>query len=673
MKRSRQDRFLQLRDQARALLAQSSAETSAQPPELQAIIEEMQVLQTELELQAEELRIAQHDTEEARRHYFALFDEAPIAFVLLDGDGSIVEMNQRGVELLGLARRPERPTSFLGYVAQEDHLGWSTAIATLGHGQRAVELRMRQARSASFTAQCKVSRWSTRNGAPGFLVGLVDVTALRDAERARTSIAAKYEALFDSSRDGILVVDAETRRIVDANHAMGLLLGSTERQMVGRDRDELLCSERAVVDGLKLAEQLRSRSAMPAEVVLQRADGVQVTVDIVVSRMDTGGRVHHVLLVRDASVRLDLEREKARVAEGLVRGRQLDAIGQLAAGVAHDMNNTLAALAGAVDVLERANLASDLAEAVGDIGISMRRGRELTTSLLALGRGAAMHKERFDLGALLKESTRLLARILPKSLTVQLTVDPQPMFVVGDASQWSRVFMNLSVNARDAMPDGGVLRISAVSDGEKAHLSFADEGTGMTDAVRRRAFEPFFTTKGPGEGTGLGLSHVYAVAEAHGATVDIESALGKGTKVRFVIPLAPAEDIAPASARPLRAKVSGRALVVDDDPLVRRSTSRLVAHCGLAVTEAASGAKALELIEANGPPHVVLCDLAMPGMNGAELAERIRERWPEVHIIVVSGNADEAACARLERIDVPVVEKPFTKERLGAALAVAFP
>lgn len=672
MTASRQDRFLHLRDQARALLAQSSVETASQPPELRAIIEEMQVLQTELELQAEELRIAQHDTEEARRHYFALFDEAPIAFVLLDDDGTIVEMNQRGVELLGLARRPERPAAFLDYVASEDQVGWSSALGTLGQGQRVVELRMRQVRSASFTVQCKVSRWTTRHGSPGFLVGLVDVTALRDAERARTSIAAKYEALFDSSRDGILVVDAETRRIVDANHAICLLLGLTERQIVGRDRDDMLCAERAVVDGLKLAEQLRSRSAMPAEIALCRADGALVTVDVVVSRMETGGRVHHVLLIRDSSVRLDLEREKARVAEGLVRGRHLDAIGQLAAGVAHDMNNTLAALAGAIDVLEQANLAPELAEAVADVGISMRRGRELTTSLLALGRGAAMHKERFDLGALLKESTRLLARILPKALTVELTLDPQPMFVIGDASQWSRVFMNLSVNARDAMPDGGVLRISGVTDGAKAHVSFGDDGTGMSEAVRRRAFEPFFTTKGPAEGTGLGLAHVYAVAEAHGATVDIESAVGKGTKVRFVIPLAPADEVTPGSARPAPTQLEGRALLVDDDPLVLRSTSRLMARFGLTVTEASSGAEALALIGAGEAPEVVVCDLAMPGMNGLELAERIRERWPAVRIIVVSGNVNAEARARLDRIQIPIVEKPFTRDRLGAALADVF-
>jgi PAS domain S-box-containing protein len=559
----------------------------------------------------------------------------------------------------------------MSYVAEEDHLGWSSALATLGHGQRAVELRMRHARSASFKAQCKISRWSTRNGAPGFLVGIVDVTALREAERARTSIAAKYEALFDSSRDGILVVDTETRRVVDANHALCVLLGSTERQIVGRDRDDLMCPDRAAVDGLKLTEQLRSRSGMPAEIVLQRADGSRATVDVVVSRMDTGGRVHHVLLVRDASVRLDLEREKARLAEGLVRARQLDAIGQLAAGVAHDMNNTLAALAGAVAELERAELAPHLAEAVADIAVSMRRGSELTTSLLALGRGAPMRKERFDLGALLKESARLLTRILPKNLSVELTADERPMYVVGDASQWSRVFMNLSVNARDAMPGGGKLLITAASDPVEAHVSFVDEGTGMTEAVRRRAFEPFFTTKPASEGTGLGLSHVYAVADGHGATVDIESVVGKGTEVRFVIPLAPEVDVSPTSSRPLPGTTRGRAIVVDDDPHVLRSTCRLIRHWGLDPTEAPSGRKALELLEQQGAPEVVICDLAMPEMNGAELAERIRGRWPAVHIVVVSGNVDDTSRARLERLGVEILQKPFTKDVLGAALSAA--
>lgn len=665
---SRQDRFLQLREHARRLLAQSSVDAAGQPPELRAIVEEMQVLQTELELQAEELRIAQNDTEAARRHYFALFDEAPIAFVLLDADASIVELNQRGVELLGLARKPDRTPPFRTHVAREDQEEWSKALDALGYGQRTVELRMRQARSATFTAQCKLSRWSTRNGAPGFLVALVDVTALRDAEHARTSLAEKYEALFDASRDGILVVDEVTRRIVDTNHALCVLLASTQAQIVGRDRDELLCTHRAALDGLRLAEQLRSRSTMPAEVVLQRADGTAVNVDVVVSRMHTGGRLYNVLFVRDASARLDLERDKARVAEGLVRARQLDAIGQLAAGVAHDMNNTLAALAGAVSELERAGLVPHLAEAVDDIAISMRRGSELTTSLLALGQGLPMPRERFDLGAKLQESMRLLGRVLPKSVTVELSLEQRPMFILGDATQWSRVFMNLGVNARDAMPSGGVLRVSARIHREHIHLDFGDDGVGMTDDVRRRAFEPFFTTKSAGEGSGLGLAHVYAVASAHSATVDIESSVGKGTKVRFVLPLAGELESDQVAAPHAVTTLTGSALVVDDDPLVLRSTCRLVTQWGLAATQAVSGPSALELLEATGAPDVVICDLAMPGMNGADLADRIRQRWPDVAVVVVSGNFDDASRARLERIGVRLVNKPFTKESLGTAL-----
>jgi PAS domain S-box-containing protein len=670
MSAARRDRFLQLRNQARALLAQSSAGASDQPPELRAIVEEMQVLQTELELQAEELRIAQSDTEEARRHYFALFDDAPVAFVLLDGHENIVELNQRGMELIGLSRRPERTVSFTNYLAAEDHAAWTGALAMLGQGQRTIELRMRQARNASFVAQCKLSRWVTPSGAPGFLVGLVDVTALRDAERERASLAEKYEALFDSSRDGILLVDAETRRVIDANPRMCILLGATRRQLVGRDRDELLSPARAALDGLKLAEQLRSRGGMPAEIVLQRHDETQLFVDVVVSPMATGGRVQHVLFVRDASVRLELEREKARVAEGLLRARQLDSVGQLAAGVAHDMNNTLAALAGAVTELEQASLAPHLAEAVSDIAKAMRSGSELTTSLLVLGRDAPMRKECFDLGGLLTESARLLTRILPKTLSVELTIDPKPMMVLGDAAQWSRVIMNLSVNARDAMPGGGVIRISGVSDGASAHLCFADDGVGMSDAVRRRAFEPFFTTKAAGEGTGLGLAHVYSVAGAHGATVELESAVGKGTKVRFVVPLVPeSEHVAPA-ARPSSGKLEGRALVVDDDPRVRRSTCRLVSHWGLTPMEAATGAAALEVLEGESPPEFVICDLAMPGMNGADVAERVRERWPAVRVIIVTGHADEPARARLTRLGVALVAKPFTKDDLHAALVL---
>ncbi len=666
---SRHDRFLALREQARALLAESSADIAGQPPELRAVVEEMQVLQTELEIQAEELRIAQNETEDARRHYFSLFDEAPLAFLLLDGTEMVVELNQRGLELLGLVRRPARPLPFSSYLAPESREVWDAALLSLGQGQRTLEIGMRRARSGAFTAQCKLSRWTTRNGSRGYLVGLVDTTALRDAERGRAALAEKFEALFDSSRDGILVVDAETRRIVDINPSLSVLLRSAKRQLVGLDRDEVMWPERAAVDGLKLATQLRARSSMPAEIVLRCADGTRVSADVVVSSMETGGRMHHVLFVRDASARIELEREKARVAEVLVRGQRQSAIGQLAAGVAHDMNNTLAVLSGAIAELETAGLPPDKLAVVEEIAGVMRRGAELTGSLLALGRSEPLDKKVFDLGALLRESTRLLGRILPKSITMELTVEPTPVLVDGDASQWSRVVMNLAVNARDAMPQGGAIRIVCVSNGASAHLTFSDNGVGMTEEVRRHAFEPFFTTKGQAEGTGLGLANVHAVAEAHGANVDIESAVGRGTSLRFVMPLASRTDIAPAVATLAPSgSLRGRVLIVDDDDAVRRSTCRIVRQWGGDVEEADSGPTALEQIGRAGPPALVICDLSMPGMNGDELAAQIRESWPAVRVVVISGYVPPLVHERLARLGIDVVLKPFTKEALRAAL-----
>jgi CheY-like chemotaxis protein len=243
----------------------------------------------------------------------------------------------------------------------------------------------------------------------------------------------------------------------------------------------------------------------------------------------------------------------------------------------------------------------------------------------------------------------MLERVLPRAIALRIRLEPSaPMIIDGDEGQWHQALLNLALNARDAMPDGGRLELAAHRDGDYAVLEVADDGAGMSPDTRARAFEPFFTTKGT-QGTGLGLAHGYAVARAHGAILELTSELGRGTTVRLRIAAMalPAAVAAPASA-PATALV-GAAVIVDDEPAVRRSTSRLASRLGLTVEAVASAAEALEAL-ARGPAVAYLVtDLSMPEVDGLALARTARARWPALGIVVVSGTPAPRSSRRSPR------------------------
>jgi signal transduction histidine kinase/CheY-like chemotaxis protein len=380
-----------------------------------------------------------------------------------------------------------------------------------------------------------------------------------------------------------------------------------------------------------------------------------------------------VLVLRDMA-------ERRRAEEMLRQSQKMEAIGQLTGGIAHDFNNLLTAVIGNLDMI-RTRVGNDRLQRMADNALeAARRGAKLASQLLAFSRSQRMDVGPVDLAQLLNGMSGLLTQSVGPSVRVDVSIEDDARFVVTDMNQLELALLNLAVNARDAMPEGGTLTIKAQKVDDPARhlpsieLSVADVGVGMTEEVRARAIEPFYTTKPIGQGTGLGLSQVYAVVRESGGTLAIDSEAGRGTTVRMILPAGAPPVVQPQSNAPPTTTPSGtrsreqtRVLVVDDDKLVRRFVSECLRSLQYHVTEAENGALGLATVD-RGRFDLLVVDFAMPGMNGAEVARAAQERQPGIKVLMVSGYADSAAVeaalgtARLLR-------KPFDLAELGAAVA----
>jgi signal transduction histidine kinase/CheY-like chemotaxis protein len=381
-----------------------------------------------------------------------------------------------------------------------------------------------------------------------------------------------------------------------------------------------------------------------------------------------------VLVLRDIA-------ERRRAEEMLRQSQKMEAIGQLTGGIAHDFNNLLTAVIGNLDMIRTRASGNDRLQRMAHNALeAARKGAKLSSQLLAFSRSQRMNVGPVDLAQLLGGMSGLLAQSVGPSVRVDVRIDEDARFVVSDANQLELALLNLAVNARDAMPEGGTLTINttATQDPQRrlphVELAVTDTGTGMTEEVRARAIEPFYTTKPTGQGTGLGLSQVYAVARESGGSLTIDSEPGQGTTVRLLLPAGAPPIVRPdAEARPpttvpgAQSREQTRVLVVDDDKLVRRFMAESLRSLQYHVTEAESGAEALATMERERFALLIV-DFAMPGMNGADAARAAQERQPGIKVLMVSGYADSAA-VEAALGTARQLRKPFDLAELGAAVA----
>jgi two-component system, cell cycle sensor histidine kinase and response regulator CckA len=497
------------------------------------------------------------------------------------------------------------------------------------------------------------------------------------AERALQESQQRYRSLFDALDDAAFLADVQTGRILDANRRAEALLGRPRSEIVGMRQTEFHPSDRAEGAGAPFVHVLQSDVTDHHSEVI-RKDGTIVPVMIKASTFSLAGRVLAVSLLRDVT-------EQKQLQAQFRQAQKMEAIGRLAGGVAHDFNNLLTAITGFSELLKSSFDTDDpRRDDVDEVLRSAERAAGLTRQLLAFSRRQVLQPQVLFLNGVVGESSKMLKRVIGEDIELRLELAPDLDPIEADPGQVHQVIMNLVVNARDAMPKGGKLTIETrnlllsedharahanASSGPHVMLAVSDTGVGMDDATLSCLFEPFFTTKPKGQGTGLGLATVYGIVEQSGGQISVDSELGRGTTFRICFPRTEKVQ-AETSAQPdvVRApRGDETVLVVEDDTAVRGVVRRALTRAGYAIREAASAEEALTICENHqGPVHLVLTDVVLPGLNGPELAARLTGSCARAAVLFMSGYTDRAIVHHgvLDK-GTNFLQKPFTPNALA--------
>jgi PAS domain S-box-containing protein len=487
---------------------------------------------------------------------------------------------------------------------------------------------------------------------------------------------ARYRTLFNSASDAILIHDPQGR-FLQVNDVACERLGYTREELLQMATEDIDAPEFAHLVPDRIA-RLRAQGHLYFETVHLRRDGFRIPMELSSRVIDYGGGKAVLTVARDVSQRKGLERQ-------LRRQERLAAMGRLAGGVAHDFNNLLASIILNVQLILRSEPVSARVEkGLQSVLEDSDRAADLVEQILDFSRSAMMEPEPLDLGRLIEEAATLLRRTIQENIRLILELPSQPYAVEADRTRIHQVLVNLATNARDAMSDGGDLRIGLtridveagetppvveMPPGKWVSLRVSDTGTGMTDEVMANLFEPFFTTKEEGQGTGLGLAQVYGIVRQHGGFIDVETAVGEGTAFTIYFPLTdevPVEPERQTEGSPPQGH-GERILVVEDASRLRQAIKMGLEALNYRVVTAAT---AREALEAYGREAVdlVVTDIVMPDRSGKDLLLDLRADRPDLKVIAMTGYAvDEDVPSELAGFD-GLIHKPFSIEDLGTAI-----
>ena len=613
--------------------------------------------------------------------------------VVTDLENRALYVNERMCELTGYSRAELEGHSLAAMLfAPREQRSDAVRLRRRLRGIREqYEVEHRRKDGSVFLGEVSASPLHDGAGRVVGTVGVVtDVTERSHWEREMAMREQRYRLMFEVMPMPAWVYDTDTYRFLAVNPAAVAHYGYTEAQFLTMTILDVRPPED--VERVKAQVKARQQGYEGQErgwgYRHRKADGSLIDVEIISHAFDFEGYSARIVLVNDITEQKLLQRRQRDVEQQLVQAQKMEAVGRLAGGVAHDFNNLLSVVLNATQSLtDELPPESPLREEVGDIRQAVERGAALTRQLLALGRKEVRAPRLLDAHEVVTGVERLLARALGRGMQLEIRRGDGDTRIVADASQLEQVLVNLAINARDAMPEGGSLSITTerrtlrddeasalgIPAGAYVALEVRDTGVGMDDTTRARAFEPFYTTKGPLEGTGLGLSTVYGIVrQSHGA-VTLRSAPGQGTTVTIHLPAAESAATAVGARRErdlerAGARATGRVLLVEDEPQVRMQARRLLERYGHSVVEARDGAEGLELFHARpGAIDVIVSDVVMPVLGGVEMVCRVRSESPEVPVVFVSGFTAQDRDLPLDS-RTAFVPKPYSMASLCEAI-----
>jgi two-component system, cell cycle sensor histidine kinase and response regulator CckA len=660
-------------------LQQRAIESSVDPgileaslTELRFVLEELQTSQEELHLQNQVLIASQQTVERERQRYRTLYELAPDGYLVTDRQGNIRQANRAAASLFSMPQEwlIDKPLAVL--IHEPDRSHFLTRLAHLEPLQD-WEILLKSRNGARRSVAVSMTHLVEAEGeTKGMLLWLLrDITPRKQAEAK----IREQAALIDISPDAIMMRDLDCH-ILFWNKGAEQIYGWTAAEILGRSSCELLFKKFS--PQLETAIQnVRAKGEWRGEFQKVTKSGQEIRVDSrwKLLRNETG-QPHAIL-----TVETDITEQK-QLESQFLRAQRLESLGILASGIAHDMNNILAPMLASAQLLPVLNptLDKQSQELLTIFEESSRRGAELVKQILAFVRGIEGDRMTVQVKHILAEFLQIIQSTFPKSIEIVSTFPKEDLWLVSaNATQLHQVFLNCCINARDAMPNGGTLSISAenrVIDetyvrmnldakvGPYVVVTFADTGTGIAPEHLDRIFEPFFTTKNVGKGTGLGLSTGAGIAKNHGGFMSVSSKIGQGAQFQVFLPAAEAAETASEETHELFQGQGELILVADDEANIQETLKRTLESRNYQVLLAADGIEAIAAYAMHQDRiKVVLIDLMMPSMDGSTAIRTLQQFNPQLKIIACSGSP--ASDSLLETLEVEAfLPKPFTAEAL---------